>query len=223
MYDAFSEQMHVFAVVIVVILKKQMGSGGGGSGGGGGDGRRVGCVYVIHVAETIWHLMVPSDSPVPASLPLTHGHDVSSLLPRFVKADLVVQRFNSQRLILSFFYVLAQYFCQRLLLSGFPEDDLKAMLGASFGPLCQSSSPPLKIYNQIWYFWAKWKTVELKKSTDRMWLQGYKRLQDDKGKHQVRALNLHPLIFSREKSFSLSGSASSTQYVNTSNYRKILV
>lgn len=141
-YDAFSEQMYVFAVVIVVILKKQTGSGGAGG--------RVGCVSEVHAAETIWQLTVPSDSPVPASLPLTHGHDVSSPLPCSVEAHPVVLRFNSRRLILSVFNVLGQYLCRRLLLSGFPEEnDLKAVSGAFFGLLPQPSSPPLKICNQI--------------------------------------------------------------------------
>lgn len=148
MYDAFSEQMYVFAVVIVVILKKQTGSGGAGGGGG-----RVGCVSEVHAAETIWQLTVPSDSLVPASLPLTHGHDVSSPLPCSVKAHPVVLRFNSQRLIRSVFNVLGQYLCRSLLLRGFPEEnDLKAVSGAFFGLLPQSSSPTLKICYQICYF-----------------------------------------------------------------------
>lgn len=103
-YGAFSEQMYLFAAVIVVVLKKQTGSGGGAGG-------RVGCVSEVHAAETIWQLAVPSDSPLPAALPLPHGHDVSSPLPCSVKAHPVVLRFNSRRLILSVFNVLGQYLC----------------------------------------------------------------------------------------------------------------
>lgn len=53
---------------------------------------------------------------------------------------------------------------------------------------------------------------------------------NDKGKHRVRALNLETCclwspthLLTCEKLFSLSGSATSARYVNTSNYSKILV